>query len=65
MAYDEFVKGMAIGMMRCGRSAYKVARELDISRTTVTTWWSRWRREGHLRRRKISEPKNCLSSSEW
>lgn len=59
MAYDDLVKGMAIGMLRCGRSAYMVARELDVSRTSVITWWNRWRRDNHVRRKEGSGRPRC------
>lgn len=54
MAHSDLTKGMAIGMMRCGRSAYRVAKELKLSRSLVLTWWRRWREEGTLCRRKGS-----------
>lgn len=54
MAVDEFVKGMAIGMLRCGKKAKFVSQELGISCAIVFRWWHRWQSEGSLKRRKGS-----------
>lgn len=54
MAIDDFVKGQAIGMMRCGRKVKGVAEALGVSRTIVSRWWKRWQCEGSLLRRKGS-----------
>ena len=54
MAHSELVKGIAIGMMLCGRSANQVGKELGINRSVVLRWWRRWKEEGDLTRRKGS-----------
>ena len=54
MAVDEFVKGMAIGMLRCGRNAREVGRVLGVSYAIVYRWWNRWLQEGHIKRREGS-----------
>ena len=51
---NEFVKGMAIGMIRCGRTMRYVARELNVSHVTVRSWWIRWCREGNIARKEGS-----------
>lgn len=51
---SEFVKGMAIGMIRCGRSMREVGRELNVSHVAVMKWWKRWREEGNFKRKEGS-----------
>ena len=51
---DEFVKGMAVGMIRCGRSMRVVGRELSLSHVTVRRWWVRWCEEGNVARKEGS-----------
>lgn len=51
---SEFVKGMAIGMIRCCRTMRDVARELNVSHVTVRSWWIRWCREGNIARKEGS-----------
>ena len=46
-------EGIAIGIM-CGRSAYRVGKDLNISRTLILRWWRRWQEEKNLDRRKGS-----------
>ena len=38
-----------IGMMRCGRSTFRVAIELRVSRTSVLKWWRQWKGSGKCR----------------
>ena len=52
MAYDQFIRGMVIGMMRCGRSAASVGEELQVSRTVIWRWWCRWRTVGKVEKKK-------------
>lgn len=54
MAVSEFLKGMAIGMLRCGKKAKDVARSVGVSLAMVYKWWNRWLQEGDLRRRRGS-----------
>ena len=54
MAHSELVKGIAIGMMMCGRSANQVEKELGINRSVILRWWRRWQEEGNLKRRRGS-----------
>ena len=54
MTHSELKKGIAIGMIMCGRSAYRVGKELKICRKLVLLWWRRWQEEGALERRKGS-----------
>lgn len=61
MAYSEFLKGMAIGMMRVWKCARKVGREINVPHPTVSRWWTRWcagegpgRRAGSGRPRKTT-----------
>jgi len=65
MAYSEFVKGMAVGLMRVWRNARRVSREVNIHHKTVQRWWSRWnagedpgRRVGSGRPRKTTNAAN-------
>lgn len=46
--FSEFVKGMAVGLMRMWRNARNssISRELNIHHKTIQRWWSRWRRPG-------------------
>lgn len=41
MALKDFVKGMAIGILRCGGKTTDVARSSAASRTIVARWWKR------------------------
>ena len=54
MAHSDLTKGIAIGMMMCGRSAYRVGKDLNISRTLILRWWRRWQEEKNLDRKKGS-----------
>ena len=54
MSRSEFVKGMAVGMLRCGKSCRFVGRQLGVSHSTVSKWWSQWNSEGNVKRRKGS-----------
>ena len=54
MTQSDFLKGMAVGMLRCGKSCRFVARELGVSHTTVQRWWKRWKNDGNVERRKRS-----------
>ena len=54
MTHSVFLKGMAIGMMRCGRSARSVANDLNVTHRTVSLWWRRWNIEGNLERKRGS-----------
>ena len=54
MAYDQFIRGLAVGMMRCGRSAASVGEELKVSRIVVWRWWCRWKTTGKVRKQKGS-----------
>ena len=53
MANSDVTKGIAIGMM-CSKSAYRVGKDLNISRTLILRWWRRWQEEKNLDRRKGS-----------
>lgn len=59
MAHDPFVRGMAIGMMRCGRSAFQAARALGVTRTTILTWWRQWNEEGNCKMKKNTGRPRC------
>ena len=54
MAYSLLIKGMAIGMMKCGRSARNVANELNVTHRTIILWWRQWNLGGNLERKKGS-----------
>ena len=45
MAVREFVKGMATGMLRCGKKATDVGKELGVSYAVIYRWWNRWLQE--------------------
>ena len=54
MAYTEFFKGMAIGMMRVWKCAREVGRQMNDPHATVSRWWTRWRAgEGRGRRSSL------------
>ena len=52
MANSDLTKGIAIEIMMCGRSAYRVEKELNISRILILRWWRRWQEEKNFDRRK-------------
>ena len=52
---DEFVKGMAVGMLRCRRSIRDVAKEINVSHTRVRKWWKRWCAERNVKRKMDQE----------
>ena len=58
MAYSDFVKGMAIGMMRVWNCARRVGREINVPYSTISRWWTRWcAGEGPERRRGSGRPR--------
>ena len=63
MAYTQFMKGMAVGLMRAWKNSRRVGRQLNIQHKTILRWWKRWRdgegperRVGSGRPRKTAAP---------
>ena len=46
MAVSDFVEGMAIGMLRFGKMARDLGKELGVSYAMQYRWWNRWLHEG-------------------
>ena len=64
MAYSEFVKGMAVGLMRVWRNARRVSRELNIHHKTKQRWWLRWNEgEGPGRRVGSGRPRKTTNAT--
>ena len=64
MAYSEFVKGMAVGLMRVWRNARRVSRELSIHHKTIQRRWLRWNEgEGPGRRVGSGRPRKTTNAT--
>ena len=65
MAYSEFLKGMAVGLMRVWKNARRVGRELSIHHKTIQRWWTRWRNgEGSQRRPGSGRPRKTAPATD-
>ena len=61
---SDFDKGRCVGYLEAGKSIRWTAHQLNVSKSTIERWWSRYRREGHVRRKEGSGRPRLTTASQ-